>query len=85
MRPALRESSLNRESSSSSDVKVGKKAKGKSPAVQTTLNLSSQAAFSECKVCNTVWNPLYPDDVKFHTKQHAAVLRARRKEKENEL
>ncbi|OBS22459.1 hypothetical protein FPOA_08796 [Fusarium poae] len=81
--PALRESSLNRESSS--DVKIGKKGKAKPPTVQTTLNLSSQAAFSECKVCNTVWNPLYPDDVKFHTKQHAAVLRARRKEKENEL
>ncbi|CAG7554748.1 unnamed protein product [Fusarium equiseti] len=83
-RSALRESSLNRESSSNSDAKAGKKTKGKS-TVQTTLNLSSQAAFSECKVCNTVWNPLYPDDVKYHTKQHAAVLRARRKEKENEL
>ncbi|RBR23994.1 uncharacterized protein FIESC28_03304 [Fusarium coffeatum] len=83
-RSTLRESSLNRESSSNSDAKTGKKAKGKS-TVQTTLNLSSQAAFSECKVCNTVWNPLYPDDVKYHTKQHAAVLRARRKGKENEL
>ncbi|KAF4970154.1 hypothetical protein FSARC_2751 [Fusarium sarcochroum] len=83
-RPALRESSLNRESSTS-DTKPTKKAKPKSSTVQTTLNLSSQAAFSECKVCNTVWNPLYPDDVKFHTKQHAAVLRAKRKEKENEL
>ncbi|RGP65925.1 vacuolar er assembly vma12 [Fusarium longipes] len=84
-RPALRENSSNRESSSSSDMKAGKKGKSKASTVQTTLNLSSQAAFSECKVCNTVWNPLYPDDVKFHTKQHAAVLRARRKEKENEL
>ncbi|KAJ4269495.1 hypothetical protein NW762_001155 [Fusarium torreyae] len=83
-RPALRESSSNRESSTS-DTKLAKKAKQKSSTVQTTLNLSSQAAFSECKVCNTVWNPLYPDDVKFHTKQHAAVLRAKKKEKENEL
>ncbi|KAF9767779.1 hypothetical protein IL306_015016 [Fusarium sp. DS 682] len=83
-RPAPRESSLNRESSIS-DTKSGKKGKPKTPTVQTTLNLSSQAAFSECKLCNTVWNPLYPDDVKFHTKQHAAVLRAKRKEKENEL
>ncbi|KAF4461718.1 vacuolar er assembly vma12 [Fusarium albosuccineum] len=62
-----------------------KKQKAKSSTVQTTLNLSSQAAFSECKVCNTVWNPLYPDDVKFHTKQHAAVLRARKKSQEDEL
>ncbi|KAM0286708.1 hypothetical protein ACHAO9_008144 [Fusarium lateritium] len=82
--PALRESSLNRESSTG-DIKAGKKAKAKASTVQTTLNLSSQAAFSECKICNTVWNPLYPDDVKFHTKQHAAVLRARKKEKDNEL
>lgn len=47
--------------------------------VQTTLNISSQAAFSECKVCDTVWNPLYPDDVKYHTKRHAAQLRAVKK------
>ncbi|KAL4727755.1 hypothetical protein ACLX1H_004444 [Fusarium chlamydosporum] len=84
-RSAPNESSLIRESSSSSHMKASKKAKGKASAVQTTLNLTSQAAFSECKICNTVWNPLYPDDVKFHTKQHAAVLRAMRKEKENEL
>ncbi|KAH7237680.1 uncharacterized protein BKA55DRAFT_578105 [Fusarium redolens] len=83
-RPAARESSLQRESSTS-DIKLVKRGKPKTPAVQTTLNISSQAAFSECKVCNTVWNPLYPDDVKFHTKQHAAVLRAKKKEKENEL
>lgn len=82
-RPALRESSSNQESSTG-DIKAGKKAKAKLSTVQTTLNLSAQAAFSECKICNTVWNPLYPDDVKFHTKQHAAVLRARRKEKEKE-
>ncbi|KAM0372219.1 hypothetical protein ACHAPK_004791 [Fusarium culmorum] len=83
--PASRESSLNRESNNGNDVKAGKKGKAKSSAVQMTLNLSSQAAFSECKVCNTVWNPLCPDDVKFHMKQHAAILRAKRKEKENEL
>ncbi|KAF5646681.1 vacuolar er assembly vma12 [Fusarium tjaetaba] len=68
-RPAAQESSLNRDASTN-DTKPGKKGK---------------AAFSECKVCNTVWNPLYPDDVKFHAKQHAAVLRAKRKEKESEL
>ncbi|KAH7159630.1 hypothetical protein B0J13DRAFT_110028 [Dactylonectria estremocensis] len=69
-----------------SDVERAKRPKAKpSPTVQTTLNISCQAAFSECKVCNTVWNPLHPDDVKFHKKQHAAVLRAKRKLKENEL
>ncbi|KAF5574607.1 vacuolar er assembly vma12 [Fusarium pseudocircinatum] len=83
-RPAARESSLNREVSTN-ESNPGKKGKAKTPTVQTTLNLSTQAAFSECKVCNTVWNPLYPDDVKFHTKQHAAVLRAKKKEKESEL
>ncbi|RMJ18836.1 hypothetical protein CDV36_001492 [Fusarium kuroshium] len=60
-----------------------KQKKPKPQTVQTTLNISSQAPFSECKVCNIVWNPLYPDDVKYHTKQHAAVLRARKK-KESE-
>ncbi|KAM0076594.1 hypothetical protein ACKRZS_010740 [Fusarium odoratissimum] len=83
-RSTVRENSLQRESSTS-NIKPGKRGKAKTPTVQTTLNLSSQAAFSECKVCNTVWNPLYPDDVKFHTKQHAAVLRAKKKEKESEL
>ncbi|CVL05489.1 uncharacterized protein FMAN_10707 [Fusarium mangiferae] len=83
-RPTARESSLNQEQSTN-DSKPGKRGKVKTPTVQTTLNLSSQAAFSECKVCNTVWNPLYPDDVKFHTKQHAAVLRAKKKEKQSEL
>lgn len=48
------------------------------PSVQMTLNISPQAAFSECKVCDTVWNPLYPDDVKYHQKRHAAVLRKSR-------
>lgn len=62
-----------------------KKNKPSSPAVQTTLNISAQAAFSECKVCNTVWNPLYPDDVKYHIKTHKAVLRAEKKRELDEL
>ncbi|KAL7910645.1 hypothetical protein GGI35DRAFT_445178 [Trichoderma velutinum] len=53
--------------------------KMRSPSIQTTLNISAQAAFSECKICNTVWNPLYPDDVKFHNKTHKAVLRAQKR------
>ncbi|TFB07367.1 hypothetical protein CCMA1212_000646 [Trichoderma ghanense] len=56
-----------------------------SPTVQTTLNISAKAAFSECKICDTVWNPLYPDDVKFHDKAHKAVLRAQRKRRMDEL
>lgn len=56
-----------------------------SPSFQTTLNLSSRPAFSECKVCNTVWNPLYPDDVRYHSKRHAAVIRRDRQEKEKEV
>ena len=55
-----------------------KKAKKCSPSVQMTLNISPQAAFSECKVCDTVWNPLFPDDVKYHQKRHAAVLRTKK-------
>ncbi|UKZ67588.1 uncharacterized protein TrAtP1_008743 [Trichoderma atroviride] len=62
-----------------------KKNKPSSPAIQTTLNISAQAAFSECKICNTVWNPLYPDDVKYHIKTHKAVLRAEKKRKTDEL
>ncbi|TQV92924.1 ATPase, vacuolar ER assembly factor, Vma12 [Cordyceps javanica] len=51
--------------------------------VQTTLNISNQAAFSECKICDTVWNPLYPDDVKCHTKRHAAHLRTKKKTRDD--
>lgn len=43
--------------------------------VQTTLNLSSRPAFSECKVCDTVWNPLCPDDTRYHSRRHAAIVR----------
>ncbi|KAJ6441081.1 Cwh43p [Purpureocillium lavendulum] len=59
--------------------KLGGATKAKTPSVQTTLNISAQAAFAECKVCDTVWNPLYPDDVKYHAKRHAAVAKAKRK------
>lgn len=50
--------------------------------VQTTLNISARAAFAECRVCNTVWNPLYPDDVKYHAKHHATVLRTRNRKQD---
>ncbi|KAM4065691.1 zinc-finger of acetyl-transferase ESCO domain-containing protein [Hirsutella rhossiliensis] len=56
----------------------------RSRRVQTTLNISTRAAFAECRVCNTVWNPLYPDDVKYHAKHHATVMRTKEK-KQDEL
>ncbi|KAM0249529.1 hypothetical protein ACHAQJ_008996 [Trichoderma viride] len=61
------------------------KTKSSSPSIQTTLNISTQAPFSECKICDTVWNPLYPDDVKYHIKTHKAVLRAQKKRKMDDL
>ncbi|ODA77577.1 hypothetical protein RJ55_07206 [Drechmeria coniospora] len=70
------------------DLETVKTAKGKAdyaakvkraPSIQTTLNISTQPAFAECRVCDTVWNPLYPDDVKYHSMRHAVVTRARRK------
>ncbi|OAA50760.1 hypothetical protein BBO_00707 [Beauveria brongniartii RCEF 3172] len=57
--------------------------KPSSAEVQTTLNISSQAAFSECTLCDTVWNPLYPDDVKYHTKRHAAHLKTKKKREDD--
>lgn len=70
-----------RRDSISSDVRPGVRTRSKrSPTVQTTLNISSKAAFAECQVCDTVWNPLYPDDVKYHEKQHKSVVRKAKKE-----
>ncbi|KAF7562073.1 hypothetical protein G7046_g2062 [Stylonectria norvegica] len=84
-----RKDSLSNQAPTDSDTApLQKKKQPKSkppPTVQTTLNISAQAAFSECKVCDTVWNPLYPPDVKYHLKQHASVLRAKRKKDENDL
>ncbi|KAG5916984.1 hypothetical protein E4U42_007424 [Claviceps africana] len=54
-------------------------------AVQTTLNISSRAPFAECRVCDTVWNPLYPDDVRFHERRHKALLRRERKREAEKL
>lgn len=47
----------------------------KSAPVQTTINLSTKSTFEECKICQIVFNPLHPPDVKFHTKKHKAILR----------
>ncbi|PHH80790.1 hypothetical protein CDD80_6880 [Ophiocordyceps camponoti-rufipedis] len=55
------------------------------PRVQTTLNLSTGGTFAECKVCNTVWNPLYPDDVSYHARRHAKVTAREKRKKDDGL
>lgn len=60
------------------------KKKRKAPSkqtVQTTLALAigGNAGMRECKVCDTVYNPLHPEDVKVHAKRHAGVVRKERK------
>lgn len=71
---------LNRRNNNES-AKSGRRQKAiPSPTVQTTLNISSQAAFAECKLCDIVWNPLYPDDVKYHEKRHKSAVRRKKKE-----
>lgn len=45
--------------------------------VQTTLSLTRETGFKECKDCNIVYNPLHEKDAKFHARRHAAVLRKR--------
>jgi hypothetical protein len=44
------------------------------PTVQTTLNLSTQPAFTECRICNMVYNPVHPNDVRLHTRRHRKAL-----------
>lgn len=49
----------------------------KHKTVQTTLALAigGSAGMRECKVCDTVYNPFHPEDVKVHAKRHAGVLK----------
>lgn len=51
----------------------------KKQAVQTTLSLAigGSAGMRECKVCDTVYNPFHPEDIKLHAKRHAGVLKMR--------
>lgn len=42
--------------------------------IQTTLNLSTKQPFKECKLCDTVYNPLHAADVKLHQLRHARLL-----------
>jgi hypothetical protein len=46
------------------------------PKIQTTLNLSTKLPFKECKLCDTVYNPLHPADVKLHQAMHERALRS---------
>ncbi|KUI61547.1 hypothetical protein VP1G_08734 [Cytospora mali] len=71
---------LNLHSSSYSGQPSQKKRKTppkKQVAVQTTLslNIGAGAGMKECKVCDTVYNPFHPEDVKVHAKRHAVVLK----------
>lgn len=75
---AEKEQNLDEETVPSSRLRRKAKTR-KPPTVQTTLNISTHAAFAECSLCDTVWNPLYPDDVKYHLKRHAMAMRLRRK------
>lgn len=54
---------------------------GKRPArtVQTTLNLSTKQPFKECKLCDTVFNPLHAADVRLHQGRHARMVGGKRK------
>ncbi|KAJ4387579.1 hypothetical protein N0V93_008174 [Gnomoniopsis smithogilvyi] len=53
-------------------------------SVQTTLALAigGNPGMRECKVCDTVYNPLHPEDVKVHAKRHAGVMRKEKRSAE---
>lgn len=52
--------------------------------VQTTLSLAigSSAGMRECKLCDTVYNPFHPEDVKVHAKRHAVAVKRERNAEE---
>lgn len=52
--------------------------------VQTTLSLAigSSAGMRECKLCDTVYNPFHPEDVKVHAKRHAIAVKSKRSSEE---
>lgn len=54
-----------------------KRAMAQKQTVQTTLALAigGNTGMRECKVCDTVYNPFHPEDVKVHAKRHAGVIR----------
>lgn len=53
--------------------------------IQQTLSLSmSEKGFTECADCSMLYNPLHEKDRRFHARQHAAIMKARSQQKENE-
>ena len=52
----------------------------KKTSVQTTLSLTMDANFTECKVCNILYNPYHAEDAKIHARRHAAIIRRRNRE-----
>jgi hypothetical protein len=46
--------------------------------VQTTLALTDDPAFTICKDCDMLYNPLNEKDKKDHTRRHATALRKKR-------
>ncbi|KAI2603142.1 uncharacterized protein GGS25DRAFT_81096 [Hypoxylon fragiforme] len=65
---------------------AGRRARAsKSATVQTTLSLSAdEKGFTECKQCNMLYNPLHKQDAKFHAKRHAAILKAKSDQHDND-
>ncbi|OLN97694.1 hypothetical protein CCHL11_09179, partial [Colletotrichum chlorophyti] len=49
-----------------------------SSTIQTTINLSGKPTFIECELCRIVYNPLHPNDVKFHLKRHKKIEKSRK-------
>jgi hypothetical protein len=58
-------------------VKHEAKRRTRKPTVQTTLNLrmANDPAFTICKDCDMLYNPLNEKDRKDHATQHAAAMR----------
>ncbi|KAI0973772.1 hypothetical protein F4678DRAFT_410051 [Xylaria arbuscula] len=50
----------------------------KAASIQTTLSLSlRETHYTECKECGMLYNHLHETDVKYHTRRHAALRRAK--------
>jgi hypothetical protein len=71
-----RQQATSSTSSSLSANPAKKKSSSARNKVQTTLNLSTKLPFKECKLCDTVYNPLHPADVKLHQEMHDRAVRS---------
>ncbi|CAN8105463.1 unnamed protein product [Discula destructiva] len=60
--------------------KKRKRTPPKKTTVQTTLALAvgDSAGMRECKVCDTVYNPFHPEDVRVHKLRHAGAMKRER-------